>query len=184
MAVSEWLNTLKVLSLSTTRVQKRTLSEASDGLVKAIAELALNALFNKAVQIPSQQLRQLRKHWKVLHNLSDSKISWVKKRGLIKRKGFQFIATLLKVTLPHVGGVRNKQQSSHDTGTSGGMEPPAANMQQLHMRQQKFYHTNTGESTTAANPASKCCNGATPAASHSRSTHSRKHRGTAIAKHN
>lgn len=172
MAAVEHLHDLKVLSLSTPRLQKRTLTQASDSLVKAIAELALNCLFNKSIQISLQELHHLKKHWKVLHKLTDSKVSWAKKGRLVKRKGFEFINSLLRVTLTHVSDKQQQQPRNADSA-SERMEPHAGNMQQLHMRQQNVNgnsNANTfGDSISVTRVAAAAASRTGRAATHSRS---------------
>jgi hypothetical protein len=105
---------LKILFYSTSKVVKQTLAKASDQLVHAIAELALNVVYNEKLNVNDIEKTKLNKYRRALTILANRQETLARKRHLIKTKGYLFVPLLLQNTLPYV--------ARNGIGASGGME--------------------------------------------------------------
>lgn len=84
--------------------QKQIISRAEKELIKCICECSLNIL-NGNVKLSDKQKKQLRKHKKVLRNLSSRKGGVKQKKKIVQRGGAAFLPALLA---PILGGLISK----------------------------------------------------------------------------
>lgn len=89
---------LKLVSRSPPRLRKAILGAAPIDLIKAIGEIALNAL-KGVIPLSPRQKTVLRRKRSVVKSLSSSKTSLTKKKKLVRQQG-GFIGSLLGIALP------------------------------------------------------------------------------------
>lgn len=98
---------LKLLITVPPRQRKAILCSASDDLVAAISEIALNTLKGN-IPLSPQQVRVLRKRRTLIKTLGNSKLSLRKKKYLVKQSG-GFLGPLLSFAVPLITGLLTKQ---------------------------------------------------------------------------
>ena len=89
---------LKMLATASPQQRKAILCSASDDLVAAISEIALNTLKGN-VPISERQFRLLKKKRQLIKRLSNKRASIVSKKKLVKQSG-GFIGSLLGIAIP------------------------------------------------------------------------------------
>ena len=90
---------IKMLHSCSKKNQKRILENAKPDLINAICDCITNVVYGK-VPISSQYKSQLRKKKKVLKELTNPKVSTVRKRSLLVQHGGSII-------LKALGGISN-----------------------------------------------------------------------------
>ena len=90
---------IKTLHSCSKKDQKRILENAKPDLINAICDCITNVVYGK-VPISSQQKSQLRKKKKVLKELTDPKVSTVRRKSLLVQHGGNII-------LKALGGIAN-----------------------------------------------------------------------------
>lgn len=118
MAAEQSLKDLQVLFYSTKPLLKRILTTASDILIEAISELALNVLHNEKIGIEPVDVIKLKKFKKFLSVLANPHETLARKKFIIKNNASSFLPLLLQLTLAHVPG--------NGAGSSGTMETDEA----------------------------------------------------------
>jgi hypothetical protein len=110
---------LNILYYSTNKVVREILSHAPDGLVIAIAELALNVLHNGKLNISDSDKRKLSKYKNILSVLASDRETLARKRFYVKKKILKVLPLLLQLTLSHV--------PRNGSSAAGGMEATEGN---------------------------------------------------------
>ena len=98
---------LKHLIKTPPRQRKAILCAASDDLVAAISEIALNTLKGN-IPLSPQQVRVLRKKRGLIKKLSNKKIPLRRKKHLVKQSG-GFLGPLLSFAVPLLTGLLTRQ---------------------------------------------------------------------------
>lgn len=94
---------LRTLVVSSPQQRKALLCAASDDLVSAISEIALNTLKGN-VPLSTHQMRVLKKKRGIIKKLSNKKLSIKAKKSLVKQSG-GFIGSLLSFAVPLLTGL-------------------------------------------------------------------------------
>lgn len=94
---------LKLLLQSSPQQRKAILCSASDDLIAAISEIALNTLKGN-IPLTPYQIRVLKKRRGIIKNLSNKRLPLKKKKQLVKQSG-GFIGPLLSFALPLITGL-------------------------------------------------------------------------------
>ena len=101
------LAVLKHLIKAPPRQRKAILCTASDDLIAAISEIALNTLKGN-IPLSPQQVRVLRKKQDLIKRLSNKKVSLRRKKHLVKQSG-GFLGPLLSFAIPLITGLFTRQ---------------------------------------------------------------------------
>ena len=91
------IHALHVLSKAPKKLRSAVLDNATSDLLHALCEIIHNVL-EGSVKLNSTQVRKLRKHNRVLYELTKKSVSNKKKRQVFKQKG-GFLLTLLPPAL-------------------------------------------------------------------------------------
>lgn len=94
---------LKLLIKAPLQQKKAILCAAPEDLVAAISEIALNTLKGN-ISLSGRQVSVLRKKRLLIQKLSNKKISFLKKKLLVKQSG-GFLAPLLSFAIPLITGL-------------------------------------------------------------------------------
>ncbi|DAC80299.1 TPA_asm: gasderminX [Terrapene box turtle adintovirus] len=97
------LGLLKLLSKSSPQQRRAILCSASDDLVAAISEIALNTLKGN-VPLTQNQVRVLKKKRTLIKTLCNKRVSLKRKKHLVKQSG-GFIGPLLSFAIPLITGL-------------------------------------------------------------------------------
>lgn len=101
------LTLLKMLVTASPQHRKAILCTASDDLVAAISEIALNTLKGN-VPISERQFQVLKKKRHIIKKLSNKRTSLVSKKRLVKQSG-GFIGALLGIAIPLITSLLSRQ---------------------------------------------------------------------------
>jgi hypothetical protein len=100
-------NFLKRFKKCSAKNCKKYLNDASASEIISVCECALNVT-NGNLPLSQKHLKKLRRHRKLLHEISFGKGNIRKKRALLSQKGRGLLTTLATVVLPLIGSLITK----------------------------------------------------------------------------
>lgn len=95
---------LKILLHSATPLYKSILKTVTDQLTKAIAELALNLLYNSDIKLKKAEYQLFKKYLPMLKKLADRDGTSKTRKRQIEKLGIKVIKQLIKTTLASYDG--------------------------------------------------------------------------------